>query len=401
MNIFLLDMAETRLQLLPLTFTRSIGELRVGILKISEKWSARLQSEVSYITEPYLGKDQPAVPSGPFLIINASLCPDRQVVKTITNLNEGEKLEKDGKFLAARTEHVPTYSQPLDASLKPVEYVPSVELVERPWDIFIKNGDQIRLDFELLTQGKSSRRIDDPHTRIYNEKDIFLEEGAEVKACILNADNGPIYIGKNARIHEGAIIKGPFALCEYGQVNMGAKIRGDSTFGPHTKVGGEVGNSVIFGYSNKGHEGYLGNSVIGEWCNLGADTNTSNLKNNYTPIKMWDFGKEAFHDTGLQFCGLIMGDHSKCGINTMFNTGTVVGVSANIFGAGYPRNVIPSFSWGGATGFSTYELARAKQTAAIVMKRKTREWTATEEKIFDEVFERSISHRVWEKAVEV
>lgn len=400
MNIFLLDMAETRLQLLPLTYTRSIGELRVGILKICEKWYARLQSKVSTITEPYLGKSQLSTKPGHNLIINASLCPNDHIVEAILNLSDGEKLEKDGKFLAARTEHLPAYGESIDTRLKIVEYDHAVDLIERPWDIFIKNGDQIRLDFELLTKGRTSQAIDDPHSRLYNRKDIFLEEGAEVRACILNAENGPIYISKNARIHEGAIIKGPFALCEHGQVNMGAKIRGDSTFGPHTKVGGEVANSVIFGYSNKGHEGYLGNSVLGEWCNLGADTNTSNLKNNYTPIKMWDYGKGAFHDTGLQFCGLIMGDHSKCGINTMFNTGTVVGVSANIFGAGYPRNVIPSFSWGGASGFSTYELARAKQTAAIVMKRKTREWTATDEKIFNEVFERSVNQRVWEKAVE-
>ncbi|MEQ6120075.1 GlmU family protein [Reichenbachiella sp. MALMAid0571] len=401
MKIFLLDIAETRLQLLPLTYTRSIGELRVGILKIHEKWSAKLGAEVNLITEPYLGKTETIGDGTLNLIINASLCPDDQLIKALENLQENQKLTQNGKFLASKAASMPTFNQAVDDQLISVEHSGKVDLIERPWDIFIKNGDQIRLDFDLLTKGQKSIGVEDPYTRIYNEKNIFLEKGAEVKAAILNAENGPIYIGKNTKIHEGSIIRGPFALCEYGQVNMGAKIRGDSTFGPHTKVGGEVANSVIMGYSNKGHDGYLGSSVIGEWCNLGADTNTSNMKNNYTQVKMWDYTKDSFINTGLQFCGLIMGDHSKCGINTMFNTGTVVGVSANIFGSGYPGNVIPSFSWGGSAGFTTYRLDKAKETATIAMRRKTKGWTDPDDGIFEEIFKRSEKYRVWENKNEL
>jgi len=396
MKIFLLDIAETRLQLLPLTYTRCIGELRVGILKIQEKWSITLDSEVSIITETYLGKEKPKSNGATQLIINASLCPNPLLTKALEVLKENQKLVQGNTFLAAKITSMAAFDIKLRENLTSIEYPGKIDLIERPWDIFVKNGDQIRLDFDLLTKDRKSKTLTDPHTRVYNEKNIFLEEGAEVTAAILNAKNGPIYIGKNAKIHEGAIIKGPFALCENGQVNMGAKIRGDSTFGPYTKVGGEVTNSVIMGYSNKGHEGYLGNSVIGEWCNLGADTNTSNMKNNYSQIKMWDYTKDSFVKTGLQFCGLIMGDHSKCGINTMFNTGTVVGVSTNIFGSGYPRNVIPSFSWGGVNGFSTHALNKAKETATIAMRRKTKEWSKLDDDIFEEVFDRSARYRVWE-----
>jgi UDP-N-acetylglucosamine diphosphorylase/glucosamine-1-phosphate N-acetyltransferase len=232
---------------------------------------------------------------------------------------------------------------------------------------------------------------------VYGADLIFVEEGAKIKAAVLNAENGPIYIGKNTEIQEGALIRGPFALCEGSTVNMGAKLRGDTTVGPFSKVGGEISNSVIFGYSNKGHEGFLGNSVLGEWCNLGADTNTSNLKNNYAPVKLWDYTKGGFANTGLQFCGLMMGDHSKCGINTMFNTGTVVGVGANIFGDGYPRNFIPSFSWGGAAGFSTFTLPKFEETAKAVFGRRGLEWTPQEKEIVEKVFELTKSFRIWDK----
>ncbi|MCR9081276.1 MAG: glucose-1-phosphate thymidylyltransferase, partial [Cyclobacteriaceae bacterium] len=231
----------------------------------------------------------------------------------------------------------------------------------------------------------------------YSPENIFIEEGAVIRASILNAEGGPIYIGKNTEIQEGSLIRGPFALCEGSTVNMGAKLRGDTTIGPHSKVGGEVSNSVIFGYSNKGHEGFLGNSVIGEWCNLGADTNTSNLKNNYAPVKLWDYIRGGFTNTGLQFCGLMMGDHSKCGINTMFNTGTVVGVGANIFGDGFPRNFIPSFAWGGAAGFSTFQFPKFLQTAQAVMQRRKVELGEKDQEMLQKVFDFSKNYRIWEK----
>ncbi|MGB0850797.1 MAG: glucose-1-phosphate thymidylyltransferase, partial [Bacteroidia bacterium] len=263
------------------------------------------------------------------------------------------------------------------------------------YDIFSKNGYQINEDFNLITTGRKSQTLSTSNTLI--GENIFVEEGADVEAAVLNSKNGPIYIGKNATIMEGALIKGPFALGSSATIKMGAKIYGDTSVGPSCKVGGEVSNTLFYGNSNKGHDGFLGNSVIGEWCNLGADTNSSNLKNNYAQVKLWNYTKSRFVNSGLQFCGLIMADHSKCGINTMFNTGTVVGVSANIFGASFPRNFIPSFTWGGATGFATYSLGKAFETARIVMSRRQQELNETEKEILKNVHEISSTHRIWEK----
>jgi len=269
----------------------------------------------------------------------------------------------------------------------PKPFSGTVTLIDQTWRIFQFNAAQIRVDYTLLTSGRKSAGVQDKHTIVYNESNIFVEEGVTIRAAVLNAEDGPIYFGKNSVIQEGALIKGPFALCEGSTVNMGGKMRGDTTVGPFSKVGGEVSNSVIFGYSNKGHDGFLGNSVLGEWCNLGADTNTSNLKNNYENVKLWNYAKGGFTDTGLQFCGLMMGDHSKCGINTMFNTGTVVGVSSNIFGDGFPRNFIPSFSWGGASGFSVYQLKKAYDTAEKAMERSHVVLDDLEKEILAKVFE--------------
>jgi UDP-N-acetylglucosamine diphosphorylase/glucosamine-1-phosphate N-acetyltransferase len=394
MNIFLLDIAENRTQLLPLTYTRSIGELRVGILKIQEKWELRMEAKPAFITEEYLGKNFYG-PAGNNLVINSCVCPDDTLVVSILKLEEGQKLMNNDKFVAAKTSLLPKYGDSVIDNLASVDYVEEVAYIERAQDIFARNGEQIRIDFELITKGRKSAQIKDPHSIVYNHDNIFLEEGVDLKACILNADNGPIYLGKNSIVSEGAIIKGPFALGEHAQVSMGAKIRGNSSFGPYTKVGGEISNSVVMEYSNKGHDGYLGNSVIGQWCNLGADTNASNMKNNYSSVKVWDYGSDSFQDSGLQFCGLIMGDHSKSGINTMFNTGTVVGVSANIYGAGYPRNFIPSFSWGGTAGFTTYKTDKAIETAAVVMQRKGVQMSDLDESIFKHIFQGSSKYRTW------
>ncbi|MBK5279679.1 MAG: glucose-1-phosphate thymidylyltransferase, partial [Bacteroidia bacterium] len=276
------------------------------------------------------------------------------------------------------------------------EYPETITIIDQVWKIFQLNGSQIREDFKLITKNRKSAGISDKHTRTYSDENIFIEKGVSIKAALLNAENGPIYIGKNSQIHEGAIIRGPFALCEGSHVNMGAKVRGDTTVGPFSKIGGEVSNTVIFGYSNKAHDGFLGNSVIGEWCNLGADTNTSNLKNNFENIKIWNYAKGGFKDTGLMFCGLVMGDHSKCGINMMFNTGTVVGVCANIFGDGYPRTFIPSFAWGGASGFTTFQLNKALETATKAMERRNVLLDAADKEILKQVFEQSSKYRAWE-----
>jgi UDP-N-acetylglucosamine diphosphorylase/glucosamine-1-phosphate N-acetyltransferase len=323
------------------------------------------------------------------IMINASYIPNEALVNQIKNLKENQAIF-DGDTMVA---FYSLEDQEIDFNtFKTVKLKGTLLKVETTWDIFSKNGEAIEADFKLLTANRISAPIPE-QTVAFNSEAIFIEDGAELPLCVLNATNGPIYIGKNTEIMEGSMVRGPFALCEGSTLKMGTKIYGPTTVGPYSKVGGEVNNSVFFGYSNKGHDGFLGNSVIGEWCNLGADTNNSNLKNNYAEVRLWSYETENFAKTGLQFCGLMMGDHSKCGINTMFNTGTVVGVSANIFGSGFPRNFIPSFSWGGAKGFSTYRTTKAFEVAVEVMKRRDFEFSIQESAILEHVFEASSAYR--------
>lgn len=395
-NLLLFDDPAIRGSLLPFTFTRPVADIRIGILKISEKWAKRTGLAVSFLTQDYLQKKFDRA-SKPALAINGAWLPTNEVNQVLQKLEKNQALYF-GKILLAV--HIGEQDKNLDFAKEKeiiqLDFEPV--LLQKTWNIFEYNGSEIKKDFELITSGRVSAAITDPHTRVYAPHQIFIEEGVQIRAAILNAENGPIYLGKNSEIQEGSLIRGPFALCEGSTINMGAKLRGDTTVGPHSKVGGEVSNSVIFGYSNKGHEGFLGNSVIGEWCNLGADTNTSNLKNNYAAVKLWDYTKGGFANTGLQFCGLMMGDHSKCGINTMFNTGTVVGIGANIFGDGYPRNFIPSFAWGGAAGFSTFQFPKFEEAAIAVMNRRKIAWTAEEKEILERIFETSKSYRIWEKS---
>ena len=394
MNIVLFDDPAIRTNLLPFTFTRPAGKIRIGILTIAEKWEKRLNTTVSFLTEPYLQKKFPANPSKDNVFINGAWCPDDHAILSIKSLKTGEVLISDNTILAWRSEEM-SLPDLKNSHLK--IFSEQVTLINQVWKIFQFNAEQIKVDYSIITAGRKSFGVQDKPTIVYNESNIFVEEGVTIRAAVLNAEAGPIYLGKNSSVQEGALIKGPFALCEGSTVNMGSKMRGDTTIGPHSKVGGEVSNSVIFGYSNKGHDGFIGNTVLGEWCNLGADTNTSNLKNNYENVKLWNYAKGGFADTGLQFCGLMMGDHSKCGINTMFNTGTVVGVSANIFGDGFPRNFIPSFSWGGANGFSTYHTKKAFETAEKVMERRHVKLDDIEKEILATVFELTAGYRVWDK----
>ena len=388
MNYILFD--DSREKLLPLTFTRPVCELRIGILTIREKWERYLNASVSTLTEDDLSAKFPLIESDENILVNGGVCPDEGLVTAIQSLNSGERLVKDGKLLASRiTGSIDAYDKSETAG---VEFSGTVLIVEHPWDIFSKNGDAIESDFMSITKGRTSAKLSESNTIIGDGK-IFLEEGAKAEACIFNTSNGPIYLGKDTEVMEGSVIRGPFALCEGSQVKMGAKIYGPTTVGPHSRVGGEVNNSVIIGYSNKGHDGFLGNSVLGEWCNLGADTNNSNLKNNYDEVRVWSYETQRFAKTGLQFCGLIMGDHSKSGINTMFNTGTVVGVSSNVFGAGFPRTFIPSFQWGGAAGFIEYNQEKAFATANRVMQRRGKELDEIEKAILSSVFDLTKSYR--------
>ena len=383
MNYILFDGA-VRNQLLPFTFTRPVADIRIGILTIREKWEKFLGSTTTTVTEEYLSDKFPMVELEQNVLINASFCPSENLVLLIKNLQENQAIFYNDEPLAFYANE----DQEIDFDAFTItQYTDDDVLrIENTWDIFEKNHQAIKRDYDVLTQGRTSEAI--PQTTIaFNPEHIFIEKGAKVMCASLNATDGPIYIGEDTVLMDGATIQGPFALCEHSSVKMGAKIYGGTTIGPHCKVGGEVANSVMMGYSNKGHDGYMGNSVLGHWCNLGADTNTSNLKNNYAQVRLWDYDTERFAKTGTQFCGLMMGDHSKCGINTMFNTGTVVGVSANIFGAGYPRNFIPSFTWGGSSGMETYNTTKAFEVAAVVMARRGLEFDTQEEAILNEVFE--------------
>ena len=396
MGVKLYDFPGVTDHLLPFTYVRPAADIRIGILTIREKWEKYFDQPMDYhIQHPHLAaKFGNSSPAAFDLLINGALCPDPAVHQAISNLQAGEALFLNGQTLACRVSQDGDLDT--DQSFTELAYDQEVCLLRKPWDIFLNNGEQIRRDFELITTGRKSQQINDPHTVIYEPSNVFVEEGATIRASVINAENGPVYLGKNSVVHEGCLIKGPFVLGESSHLNMGAKMKGDNTIGPFCKVGGEVSNSVFFGYSNKGHDGFLGNSVIGEWCNLGADTNSSNLKNNYSSVRVWDYTTNSFNDSQLQFCGLLMGDHAKSGINTMFNTGTVVGVAANVYGGSFPDKFLPSFSWGGSEGLSTYEFEKCMQMCKAVMRRRKVELTAADTALLKAVFEKSASHRTWE-----
>ncbi|MES2397592.1 MAG: GlmU family protein [Bacteroidota bacterium] len=387
MNYILFD-DNTRNNLLPLTFTRPVADIRIGILTIREKWERTLGAKTSSKTQDYLSKKYPAE----FAIdtdnvwINGSVCPNEKLIEEIMSLKPMEVLFDATTVIAANSGDIKSFEITLTEEFTRYQSHAKALRIENTWDIFSKNGDAINADFALLTAGRTSLALSSTN-QVIGIENIFVEEGAKVECAILNASTGPIYIGKDSEIMEGSVVRGPFALCEHSTLKLSAKIYGPTTIGPHCKVGGEINNSVIFGYSNKAHDGFLGNAVLGEWCNIGADTNNSNLKNNYSEVKLWNYEKDDFVNTGLTFCGLIMADHSKCGINTMFNTGTVVGVNANIFGAGFPPNFIPSFSWGGASGFTTYKIKEAIAVATRVFERRGLVFDETEKDILTHVFE--------------
>ena len=389
MNYILFD-SDVRNSLLPFTYTRPVADIRIGVLTIREKWEKFLGFTTTSITEEYLENKYPMVELDKNILINASFLPTKNLVKQVSNLSNNQAIFKDEKVIAFFTsdtqEHVDfdSYEQ--------LEFKEEVLQIKNTWDIFSFNDKAIQADFDLLTEGRTSQPIPSGVHAI-QEENIFIEKGATISYSSLNASKGPIYIGKDSEIMEGSLVRGPFALGENSILKMGTKVYGATTVGPFCKVGGEINNSVLFGYSSKGHEGFLGNSVLGEWCNIGADSNTSNLKNNYAEVKLWNYQEERFTNTGLQFCGLMMGDHSKCGINTMFNTGTVIGVSANIFGSGFPRNFVPSFSWGGAAGFTTYQIKKVFEVAKVVMKRRGLELTETDKKILHHVFDETSKNR--------
>jgi UDP-N-acetylglucosamine diphosphorylase/glucosamine-1-phosphate N-acetyltransferase len=390
MNVILFDQEQSWKNLLPLTYTRPISEIRIGILTIKEKWDRELDTICSYSTRSHLVHKFPLKEEANSLFINGGLCPTPSLITEIKKLKPQQALIKNNELIALFGETKDVNSL---FSFEKIEFSGDILNVKNVWDVFQKNGDALKLDFELLTKNKRSQPLSNTVTVIGDKNLVFLEEGAKAEACILNTTAGPIYLAKDAEIMEGSVVRGPFALGEHSALKLSTKVYGPTTIGPHCKVGGEVNNSVIFGYTNKAHDGFLGNSVIAEWCNLGADTNNSNLKNNYGNVKLFNYAQNKMADSGLQFCGLIMGDHSKSGINTMFNTGTVVGVAANIYGGGFPDTHIPSFSWGGSEGFETYRLEKLFETAEKVFERRSLKFNATEKEILTSVFNQTKEFR--------
>ncbi len=384
MNFILFDEIQIRQSLLPLTFTRPVSEIRIGIQTISQKWQDFLVSDVSFYTQDYLQAKYPLVLADDNVFINGAVCPTALLTEAILGLVPATALVQGELILAYRSKAV------TDVFDDTVAFEGELRIIRQAIDIYTHNGEQIISDFQRITKNRTSQPINDRFTAFYNESQIFIEEGVELKAVVLDASNGPIYLGKGVNIQAGALIQGPFAICEDSVINMGAKMRRNTTIGPFSKVGGEISNSVIFGNSNKGHEGFMGNSVIGEWCNWGADTNNSNLKNDYSKVELWSYVTNRYENTGSQFVGLIMADHSKCGINTMFNTGTVVGVNCNIFGADFQPKHIPSFSWSNGNGtFKTYHLRKANQVARAVLERRGKAFDGIEEQILKAVFEQT------------
>lgn len=385
------------IQFYPLTLTRSIVDLRCGILTLQEKWTKRFNEclrlvicDQAYLTPLYSSER----PSGDALVINSRVFADDELAKAASSLKQMQVLHNaDGLIAACLPSDIVLGMRDtgLPEGCEMIAYSGRVNRLNHIWELFTQNDRELQQDFELITRGRQSQKLHDSN-HVFGHQ-IFVEEGVEALAATFNCTGSPIYLGKESVVMEGSHVRGGLALCDHSTLKLGAKIYGATTIGPHSKVGGEVGNSVIIGYSNKGHDGYMGNSLLGEWCNLGADTNTSNLKNNYAEVRLWNYADGRFAKTGEQFCGLIMGDHSKCGINTMWNTGTVVGVSANVYGGGYPRNFIPSFSWGGAASMIEYRFDKACEVADIVMKRRKLSLTDAQKNVLKSVFDLSAEYR--------
>ncbi|MBW6497068.1 MAG: GlmU family protein [Bacteroidales bacterium] len=384
----------TRTHLLPFTFIRPIADIRVGIFTIREKWERYLGKKTSSLTQDYLSVKYPLVKEEDNVLVNSSIFPNEKLIAEIKKLKPNQTLVTGETLIAhrIRDKDIDNLDTDLLEAVEPMETKAPLIKLSNLWDIVIQNDQAILDDFALITKGRKSQPLGD-HVRVIAPENVFVEEGAVLEMAFINASEGPVYIGKNAHIMDGALLRGPLAVGDHSKIRMGAKIYPGSSIGPYCKVGGEMSHSVIFGYTNKAHDGFLGHSVIGEWCNLGADTNASNLKNNYDEVRLWDYAENSFVNTGLQFCGTFMGDYSKCGINTMFNTGTVVGINAQIFGAGFMRNFIPSFSWGSVAGFSNVDINKAVQVAQRVHARRNLDFGEVEESILRNVYNQSFNYR--------
>ena len=374
MKINLID-NDSHLSFAPLSLTRPIAELRTGIFTNTERYKHFLpECEIGYKSEAYLSTKYKELDCDLFIIAN--LIPNEDFIGAICNLEKNQSLLLDGHTLAKRgngKENISFLGE-------------SPVILKERWELFQLNNVVLKNDFDLITNNRNSQKLSKSNTLIGSPSALFIEEGAQIEGAILNTTTGPIYVGKNAEIMEGSLIRGGLALCENACIKMGAKIYGATSIGPFCKVGGELNNVIFQSYSNKGHDGFLGNSVIGSWCNLGADTNTSNLKNNYSNVKTYSYIHKSEIQTNIQFMGLYMGDYSKTGINTMFNTATNVGVCCNIFGSGFPDKHIPSFSWVNSNHASPFDLKKSIIAAKNMMSRRELKMEQSDIDIFSHLF---------------
>jgi UDP-N-acetylglucosamine diphosphorylase/glucosamine-1-phosphate N-acetyltransferase len=384
-HIVLFD-GNQRNHLLPLTATRAVADIRIGILTIKEKWEKYLNIKTDVLTQDYLQPKYSFNQNENTVFINANVLPTIQLVEEIKSLKSETALMKNENTIAFQTNQqinsINDFATAFNQLNFQIATISNLQILSNPWNIFSWNGQEIKNDILLLGLKPNPEKLSSTNTLLGNE--IYVEDGVSCECSVLNAKDGPIYLGKDSEIMEGCTVRGPFALGEHASLKMQAKIYGDTTIGKYSKVGGEVSNSVIFGYSNKGHDGFLGNSVIGEWCNLGADTNNSNLKNNYGKVSAWSYPEKKYINTNLQFCGLIMGDHAKAAINTQFNTGTVVGVCANVIDAGFPPKFVPDFSWGNS---DVFELEKAYEVAQRVMERRQIKLSEIDKNILKYIFD--------------
>lgn len=407
MHLVFYDDPGLNLKFWPLCQTRPLASLRVGILRIEEKWQHYAEFDsASHLCSPDLSSLFPLRAKSKLLLVGGSILPDPKLVEFLRNLDPGQiAFTQEQEFIGLRTDDLDSFLSDLNElsiqnlyshqSWETVLYPAEVSSLKHLWQIFQKNGTELIQDFNILTAGRQSAPISKTNNVLGDR--IFLEDGVQMEYCTVNSTTGPVYIGRNCELMEGTTIRGPLAMLDQSSTKMGTRIYGPTTIGPASRIGGEIQNIVIQGYSNKAHDGYLGNSILGEWCNIGADSNASNLKNTYQEVKIWSYMNESFIKTDTIFCGLIMGDHAKCGINTMFNTGTVVGLGANIFGAGFPRQFIPDFAWGGATGFSTFSYDQFIETARTVMSRRNVNLLPEQEKLYKSIFDQTAKFRSWEK----
>lgn len=388
MNFILFDHTRHREFLKPITLTRPVAGIRCGILTIAEKWEKHLGVSVSYLSEGYLSEKFPVKYTEDNLYINASYLPNTNLGKTISELSDNQALYYKEELIAVRTSEKLTFGFDTVFDVSKKEYANEVTIISELPHLFLNNGKQIETDFEILTKDKTSAKITDKFTAVYNPERVFVGKNVSVRAAIINAEAGPVYIADDAIIQEGAILIGPVSIGSNAMVAFGAKIRSNTSLGPYCRVGGEVGNSIFHAYSNKAHDGFLGNSYVGEWCNLGANTNNSNLKNNYKSVSLYSYAAGGLYDTGEIFCGTFLGDYTKAGISTMFNTGTVVGVSSNVYGAGFQEKFVPSFSWGGKTeGYENYRFDKAIEVINATMARRSLRLEETDIKILKYISE--------------